>query len=158
MKFETFDQVVDYAIDREIQARLFYLHLAHLSEDPELRALLEVFANEELAHQKKLAKVKQRQFKMLDGDMPAFDLGIADAAPEVAPYPDMSVSEALVLAMNKEKTAYRLYLELSQGTDNPELKTLFEGLANEEANHKVRMEIEFDDHLMKSDSTDAEAS
>jgi rubrerythrin len=156
MKFETFDQVVEYAIDREVNARLLYLRIAHLSQDPELCALLEAFANQELEHQKKLARVKQRQFKMLDGDMPALDLGIADAAPEVAPYPDMSVSEALVLAMNKEKEAYRLYLQLAQGTDNSELKSLFEALANEEANHKVRMEIEFDDRLMNSDSTGSE--
>jgi len=151
MKFETFDQVVDYAIDREINARLFYLHLAHFSEDPELCALLESFAEQELNHQKRLARIKQKQFRVLDGDMPALDLGIAEAAPDVEPYPDMSISEALVFAMNKEKYAYRLYHELSQKTDNPELKTLFAALANEEANHKVRVEIEFDDRLQKSD-------
>lgn len=151
MKFETFDQIVDYAIDREIESRLLYLRLAHLSNDPELCQLLEQLAEQELTHQKKLARVKQKQFKMLDGDMPVLDLGIADAAPDVVPYPDMSVNEALVLAMNKEKYAFRLYFELSEQTDNPELRQLFLALANEEANHKVRMEIQFDDHLMNSD-------
>lgn len=153
MKFETFEQVVEYAIDREVEARLFYVRLAHMSEDPALRSLLESLADQELSHQKKLANVRQRRFKMLDGDMEIPDLGIADVAPDVAPYPDMSLSEALVLAMNKEKFAYRLYLELSQETDNPELKELFSALATEEANHKVRMEIQFDDHLMRSDHT-----
>ncbi len=157
MKFQTFDQVVDYAIDREISARLFYLHLAHVSTDPDLCQLLESFADQELQHQKKLARVKQGHFKMLDGDMPVLDLGIADRAPDVEPYPDMSLSEGLVLAMNKEKQAYRMYLQLAEKVDNSELKAIFMGLANEEANHKVRVEIEFDDHLMNSDQPDNEA-
>jgi rubrerythrin len=157
MKFETFDQVVDYAIDREINARLFYLRLAHVSTDPELCQLLESFADQELEHQKKLARIKQGHFKMLDGDMPVLDLGIADMAPDVEPYPDMSMSEALILAMNKEKYAYRLYLQLAEKVGNPELKAIFMGLANEEANHKVRVEIAFDDHLMNSDQSDNEA-
>ena len=156
MEFETFEKVIDFAIDREVNARLFYLRFAHASKDPALCLLLESLADEELQHQKKLARIKQGQFKMLDGDMPILDLGIADVAPEVEPYPDMSVSEALVLAMNREKQAFRMYLELSEHTDNLELKTLFSAMANEEANHKVRMEIAFDDRLMKSDSSESE--
>ena len=156
MKFETFDQVMDFAIDREVDARLFYLRLAQISEDPTLCHLLESLADQELDHQKKLARIKQRQFRMLDGDTPIPDLGIADVAPDIEPYPDMSLSEALILAMNKEKYAYRMYLELSQKTDNPELKVLFSALANEEANHKVGLEIQFDDHLMNSDSSGPE--
>jgi rubrerythrin len=156
MRFETFDQVMDFAIDREVDARLFYLRLAHMSEDAALCELLESLADQELDHQKKLARVKQRQFKMLDGDMPLLDLGIADEAPDIEAYADMSLSEALVLAMNKEKYAYRMYLELSQKTDNPELKVLFSALANEEANHKVGLEIKFDDHLLNSDHSGPE--
>jgi rubrerythrin len=156
MKFETFDQVIDFAIDREVDARLFYLRLAHVAEDPALCQFFESLADQELDHQKKLAKIKQGQFKMLDGDVPIPDLGIADAAPEVAPYPNMSLSEGLVLAMNKEKYAHRMYLELSQNAENPELKVVFSGLADEEANHKVGLEIKFDDHLMNSDQSGPE--
>ena len=156
MKFETFDQVMDFAIDREVDARLFYLRIAQVAEEPVLRDFLESLADQELDHQKKLAKIKQRQFKMLDGDTPIPDLGIADVAPDVSAYPNMSLSEALVLAMNKEKYAYRMYFELSRKADNPELKVLFSALADEEANHKVGLEIKFDDHLLNSDQSGPE--
>ena len=59
----------------------------------------------------------------------------------------MSYQEALILAMKREKTAYKLYMKLSEMAPNDELKKVFKGLAVEEAKHKF--EIEYDDVVYK---------
>jgi len=146
-EFQTFEQVIDYAIDREIRSHLFYRAWARRVSDPILRQAFQQFSDQEFEHQKKLAKVKQGQCKYLKGDMPTLGLGIAEATEEITPYAEMSLAEALILAMNKEKQAYRLYLQLATDAETKSLADLFLNLANEEANHKVRLEIEYDDRF-----------
>jgi len=150
-EFQTFGQVIDYAIDREIRSHLFYRAWARRVHDPVLREAFQQFSDQEFEHQKKLAKVKQGQCKYLTGDMPTLGLGLAEATEEITPYSDMSLAEALILAMNKEKQAYHLYLQLATGADTEDLADLFLNLANEEANHKVRLEIEYDDRFLHAE-------
>ena len=51
--------------------------------------------------------------------------------------------------MKKEKAAYRLYLDLAAVGEDEELTDMFLSLAQEEAKHKLRFEIEYDDEIMK---------
>lgn len=51
--------------------------------------------------------------------------------------------------MNKEKASFRLYTNLSERAPNAELKNLFLMLAQEEAKHKLRFEIEYDEYVLK---------
>jgi rubrerythrin len=51
--------------------------------------------------------------------------------------------------MKKEKMAYKLYTNLSAAVKDETLKTTMVSLANEEAKHKLRFEIEYDDQFMK---------
>jgi rubrerythrin len=50
--------------------------------------------------------------------------------------------------MKKEKEAFRLYTTLADFTDDPILKDTFHGLAQEEAKHKLRFEVEYDDNIL----------
>jgi rubrerythrin len=52
---------------------------------------------------------------------------------------------------DKEKASYRLYSDLAEQVDNEELKDTFLWLAGEEAGHKLRFEIEYDDVVLKED-------
>ncbi|HPS46339.1 MAG TPA: ferritin family protein, partial [Bacteroidales bacterium] len=61
----------------------------------------------------------------------------------------MTYQDALVLAMKKEKSAFKLYMNLSNKTANKELKDLFLMLAMEESKHKLRFEIEYDENVLK---------
>jgi len=77
------------------------------------------------------------------------DLKISDYIVKAKPTPDMSYQEALILAMNKEKAAFKLYLGLSEKAPNNDLKNLFLMLAQEESKHKLRFELEYDDYILK---------
>jgi rubrerythrin len=61
----------------------------------------------------------------------------------------MTYSDALILAMKKEKNAFRLYSFLSEETTDPLLKGLFLTLALEESRHKLRFELEYDEFVLR---------
>jgi rubrerythrin len=61
----------------------------------------------------------------------------------------MSYEDALVLAMKREKSAFKLYLTLSERAPNDQLKEIFQSLAMEEARHKLRFELEYDEFVLR---------
>ena len=146
-KFESFDDVLDYAIEREAEANEFYADLATKMKSPAMREVFEGFALEELGHKTKLEAMRSGAGIQPAGDVT--DLRIADYTVEVEPTPDMDYQDALVLAMKKEKAAFRLYLDLADHAGNEDLKLLFLSMAQEEARHKLRFEIEYDDFVMQ---------
>jgi rubrerythrin len=62
---------------------------------------------------------------------------------------DMSYQQILVLAMKREKAAFKLYSELAERVDEVPIRDLFLGLAEEEAKHKLRFELEYDEVILK---------
>ena len=61
----------------------------------------------------------------------------------------MNYQVALILAMKKEQAAYKLYTQLAVIVDDEALRKLFMSLAQEEAKHKLRFEIEYDEVILK---------
>lgn len=60
----------------------------------------------------------------------------------------MTYQEALILAMKKEKAAFKLYHTLAAKAPNEDIKSIFLALAQEEAKHKLRFEIEYDEFVL----------
>lgn len=148
-RFESAEEVLDFAIEREVESQDFYMKLAERMENPEMQKVFENFAKEELGHKLKLEAVKQGG--VLLGQKEVRSLGIADYLVDIETRPDMDYAEALVVAMKKEKAAYRLYLDLAAVAEAEELTDMFLSLAQEEAKHKLRFEIEYDDTVLKDD-------
>jgi rubrerythrin len=76
------------------------------------------------------------------------DLKIGDHLVNVDLDADIDYQQALILAMKAEKAAYKLYTELASATDDAGLQETLMALANEEAKHKLRFEIEYDDMVL----------
>ena len=150
-KFSSVEEILDFAIEREIEANKFYTELAEQMDRSEMRKVFEDFAKEELNHKAKLEAVKQAGFIISSGQKEVPGLGISDYVVDVEPKPDMSYADTLVVAMKKEKAAFRLYLDLATVAEDEELINLFLSLANEEAKHKLRFEVEYDDVILKED-------
>ena len=147
MDLTSFEKVLDFAIQNEIEARDLYQSLAHRSQTPAMKAVFEQFSKEEDGHRIKLEGIKGGASPMpLDTNVQ--DLKIGDFLVDVEPEPDMNYQEALIFAMKKEKEAFKLYTTLADFIDNPMLKETFHALAQEEAKHKLRFEIEYDDEVM----------
>ncbi len=148
-QFDSVEEVIDFAIAREVESRDFYMKLAERMENPAMQKVFENFATEELGHKLKLEAIKRGEILLVEEQIKNLD--IADYVVDVEPQPDMDYAEALVLAMKKEKAAYRLYLDLAAMAEDEELTDMFLSLAQEEAKHKLRFEIEYDDIVLKED-------
>lgn len=150
-QFESVDEILDFAIAREEEASQFYADLAGAMDIPAMIEVFEDFAKEEQSHKAKLEAVKRGEYQFGGGAVQVRGLGLADYLVEGELRPDMSYADALILAMKKEKAAYKLYLDLAAKADNDALANLFLSLAGEEAKHKLRFEIEYDDNVLKED-------
>ncbi len=141
------NEILDFAIAEEQKAADFYTDLAGKMAKPAMKKIFEGFAREELGHKAKLEAVKGGQ-KLLSSAAKVADLKIGDYLIEVEADGDLDYQKALIVAMKKEKAAFRLYSDLANKTDDDGIKTILLGLAQEEAKHKLRFEIEYDDNIL----------
>ena len=141
-KFGSVDEVLDFAIARENEANLLYVRLADMVKKPELVKVLRVLAAEEVEHRMKLEAVKAGEAAIEEEEVGS--LNIADYVPDVEPHPDMDYAELLVVAMKKEDLSYKLYTNLAAISQKKELRDIFSKLAQEEAGHRLRFEIDYD--------------
>jgi len=143
------NEILDFAIAEEQKAADFYTDLAGKMAKPAMKKIFEGFAKEELGHKAKLEAVKGGQ-KLLSSAAKVADLKIGDYLIEVDSDDggDLDYQKALIIAMKKEKAAFRLYSDLASKTDDEEIRGILLGLAQEEAKHKLRFEIEYDEFVL----------
>lgn len=144
----TIDEILDFAIEREQAAADFYDNLAGRVDAAWMKKMLLEFRDEELRHKGKLKSVKKGE-KLLSSQQQVQDLKISDYLVDVEPSGDISLQDAMIVAMKREKLAYRLYSDLAAKAADPEIKELFLGLAQEEAKHKLYFEVQYDDQVMR---------
>ena len=141
------DELLDFAIQGEQEAHDFYMDLAERVERPAMKKLLTQFAREELGHKAKLEGIKKGARSFAPAKK-VVDLKIGDYLVDVDPTATLTYQNALILAMKRERAAFRLYTDLAAHAEDAEVKQIFEGLAQEEAKHKLRFEVEYDDMIL----------
>jgi rubrerythrin len=170
-QFKTIDDILDFAIENEIEAYKFYTDLSAKANNPEMNPVRDTpkgdgrqrrpvsngmkqvfldFAAEEQGHRKLLEEARKGKTVNIGGDKIA-DLKIAEYAVDIVPTPDMDYQAALILAMKKEKASFALYTDLAAAATEPAAKKLFLSLAQQEAKHKLRFELEYDEVVLKED-------
>jgi len=148
MALDTVEKILDFAIASEEHAAKFYTNLANKMSREHMKGAFLGFAEEERGHKAKLLAIKDGK-QMLAAEQRVLDLKIGDHLVEVELSAELDYQEALILAMKTEKAAFKLYHDLASATDDPDLKATLLGLAQEEAKHKLRFEIEYDDDFLK---------
>jgi len=141
-KLRSIYEVLDFAIAGEINAHELYTKMAAMVENPWMCRTIEGFAQEELQHRAKLEAVKAGKIALKREEVG--DLGIAEMLDDVKPHARMNYRELLAFAIKKEDVSHSLYTTMASIFSEPELKALFRKLAEEEADHKRRFEIEYD--------------
>ncbi|QKG81250.1 ferritin-like domain-containing protein [Tenuifilum thalassicum] len=147
-EFSNIDDILDFAIDREQDAVDFYNRLAGNARNNDMKKTFEQFAQEEMGHKARLVKIKEEGVVSLPNEKVA-DLKVADYVVLESEREDMNYEQALVLAMKREKAAFKLYMALSDRVDKAEYKELFKQLAQEESRHKLRFELEYDEYVLR---------
>ncbi len=143
----TFDAILTYAIEKEIEASDLYKSLSELSQRPNTKQMFEEFAREELKHKELLESINENT--PLDSpSQKTIDLKISDYLVDISFKPDISYQDALILAMKREEKSVKLYNELAEKIIDEKAQKLLKFMAEEEAKHKLRLEIEYDENVL----------
>lgn len=148
MNFNSFEEILDFAIEREKQAVSFYQKLVDKETFPASKQTLAEFVDEEKKHQVLLEDFKKGNRSLVEYNYKWIpDIKRSDYIVDMKYEPGMDFTEILRLAMKREEKALRLYNALAAKTDDAECIKLFKVLAQEEAKHKQTFETLYDDHM-----------
>lgn len=150
MKFSSFSEVVQFAVKKEEEAARNYGKLLKMTKEQSARKLLEDLREDEKNHKKillGLTKIKVNASASKD----VRDLKISDYLVAEPLTPEMNFQDLLVFAAKKEKKAVDLYASLSRKAKTKGQKKLFEFLVKQEKSHKLRLELEYEKHVLWED-------
>jgi rubrerythrin len=146
--FYSIEEVLDYAVQQEENAVNFYTDMAAKATTAQMKAAFLDYAKEEMGHKAKILAIKESgAFVLATGSK--LDLQMSEFIEATPPRPDMTYQDLLKLAMNREKSAFKLYSRLSEQAPTSDLKNTFALLAQEESKHKLKFEIEYDEEVLK---------
>lgn len=141
-RFHSINDILDFAIGQENEAHDFYVDLAQRVSKIDLRELIKGFAIDELQHAIRLQAIKAGAAAFIEEDIGSLD--VAEPVQDAQPNAEMNYADLLMVAMKKEKAAFRLYTNLASIAKKQEYRDTLLGLAKEEAQHKLTLEIEYD--------------
>ncbi|UCD49993.1 MAG: ferritin family protein [Phycisphaerales bacterium] len=141
-RFRSINDILDFAIVRENEAHDFYVDLAQRVTKRDLRELIKGFAIDEQQHAIRLEAIKAGEATFIREDVGGLE--IAETVHEAKPEAKMDYADLLIIAMNREKAAFRLYTDLASIAPEDRLRDTLLSLAREEAQHKLTLEIEYD--------------
>ncbi len=147
MKLSGLKDILAFAIKREEEAARLYGNLLAMAEDESSKKLLLELQEDEKNHKRILqgltkAKVESAVSKEVK------DLKISDYLIEEPLGPEMNFQDLLIFAAKKEKKAASLYRDLAEKAKTKDDRTLFEFLAKQEKSHKLRLELEYEKHVL----------
>ena len=144
---KSFENLIALAIEREEEAYDFYMTAADNAETQASRKLLKDLAQQEVGHKEKLqAALKEDVCSTFSCTLEEMkELGLGNYLKDIPLKAGSSPQEILVVAIKREEGAFEFYKSLSDLTDNPSHKVVFETLAKEEQHHKRRLENMYDD-------------
>ena len=136
-RIDSVDEILEYAIAREVEANQLYMYMAKRMENPEMSKVCEEFAKEELEHKAKL------ELEVMKRGQVVSDFDISDYMMDVGNEMDMDYEELLVFAIKKEEISVSLYTDLAAVVKDKESRETLLSLAQEETEHKLRFETEY---------------
>jgi rubrerythrin len=148
MGFETFEEIVRFAVEKEEEAAAFYNDLASREKFSGIRETFEGFAREEQGHRERLLDVLEG--KTGPSDYPSTwvpDLKRSNYLVDGDYREGMAYPDVLRLAMKREEKSLKLYDDLQAKAEGKDLVDLFRMLSREEAKHKLALETLYDDAM-----------
>ena len=132
------EEAIALAIEREIEARDFYLSKAAVMDRPKFKELYEYLANEEVKHLGYLERYRDKnELSVTIAEVPSgqsftpeFDIGRTKGG-------EITLGDAgiLVAALRHERKSEDFYSEVAKRVDDESLKNFFEMLASFERGH-----------------------
>ncbi|PKQ62033.1 hypothetical protein BZG02_13925 [Labilibaculum filiforme] len=145
--FRTFEEIIDYAIDEEMDEIEFYSEVANRMDSKNVKRLFRNIALEKTARMLRLEKMKDAKPELNMNQVQ--DMKITNSLENIDHSKnDLNYQDALILAMKKEKAKFKFYLNMADSALNKECKETFLALANDEARQRLKFEIEYEEHIL----------
>ncbi|MHC4165717.1 MAG: ferritin-like domain-containing protein [Planctomycetota bacterium] len=140
----TIGEILEFAIAREAEAVHFYMAMAEKVSDPHTEKFFEDLVSEELEHKARL------ELEVMKEGIVAGTVGVlpetSGGGPQVSRAQvkeQMIYTEALSMAVQKERRSFRLYVRLAGLVSDEALCETLVSLAEEEAKHIVALEEQY---------------
>ena len=143
-KVDSIDEILEFAIAREVEAHQLYMYMAGRMENPEMRKVCEELAKEELEHKAKLELEVMKRGEVVSG------IYVSDYMTDAGDEIDMDYEELLIFAIKKEDISVNFYTDLAGVVKDEESREALLSLAEEETEHKQRFEVEYNNLLEES--------
>jgi rubrerythrin len=149
MGLNQYEEIIKFAIEKEIGAFNFYTKASQVAEYSGARELFVDFSKEEEKHRKLLEEITVDKIAELKVEKTVPDLKISNYMVDVEFRPDLSYADILRMAMKMEERSLKLYTDLKETTLGQEIHKLFDFLAQQEAKHKYSLELKYDEDILK---------
>jgi len=148
MDAKKFDDMLHFAIEREIESVHFYTEASQKVKHSGMKELFLDFVQQEKKHKQKLEDVRKEKIRLIHiREIP--DLKISDYLVESELSPEASYADILRIAMKREERSVRLYTDLKEKNTDQTLIHLFAFLIQEESKHKYALEKLYDDEVLR---------
>lgn len=148
MGFESIEEIIDFAKEKEQEASDFYEDISKQEVFSGSRALLEEFAKEERKHYDMLDTIGKNKEALANYTFKWIkDLKRSDYMVDITYEKGMTYPDLLRLAMKREEKSLKLYNEMVSYTENEDYLNVFKILSQEEAKHKNILETMYDDFM-----------
>lgn len=134
-----FKEIIDFAVENEVEAYEFYRDAAEKLNDDYLKQVFGDLAKEELEHKRFLEEFASSGIEKIKLD-DVSDYKIAETLDTPKLSVEMNFVDAIALAIKKEQEAVDMYRNLADACLDQEEKDLFVGLERIEKMHKARLE------------------
>ena len=139
MDNKDFKEIIDFAVENEVEAYEFYRDAAVKLNDEHLKEVFGDLAKEELEHKRFLEEFASSGIETIKLD-DVSDYKIAETLDTPKLSVEMNFVDAISLAIKKEQEAMDMYRNLADACLDKEQKDLFVGLEKMEKMHKARLE------------------
>lgn len=144
MKFSSISEIIEYAKEKEEEARYYYSKAAKYTDNLNIKELFERLAKEEENHKKVLEELKIDEISQKVEGITLPKIKSDDIKVSMKYSPKMNPQELLEFAIEEEKKAFYLYTEMEEISESKKVKDLFRFLAMQEAYHKAKLEDELE--------------
>lgn len=146
MEFKSIPEILKFSISKEQASIEFYRDLLHQLAEPATKGLFEVLIEKEQEHIAALQlEIEKLGHTVNTGQEKSDSVFHWDERLETDdPVCHLSFVDALLLAIQKERAAFRLYTKLLATVNDEELSEVLLALAEEEMRHALQLEREYE--------------
>lgn len=149
MKKDDFKAIIEFGIQREREAVMFYEDLQTKVKFSAQKEMLKELEMMERGHITVLSNFLEKGSEnIVHKDVE--DLHISEYIVNDEPKGDLTYQDILIVAMKREEASTKLYRDLAERFRGTETEGIFKRLAEEEAGHKLKFEKLYDEDILKN--------